>query len=63
MSKYEECPMPGCNNTGGYQERVLRTHPFDRDRCIEDWELVQCEFCYTNPNSVFNNPPYEVSNE
>ena len=39
--KPETCPNPSCGNTGVYP-----TEP--------DGEPEQCEFCYSNRNSVFN---------
>jgi len=35
---------PDCDNTGRY----------GRQGAEDEWEQVQCEFCWTNPNSVFN---------
>ena len=35
---------PNCNNTGGYPIP-------DGDG---DWQEEQCEFCWTEPNSIFN---------
>lgn len=38
------CPNPLCNDEGWYPD-------YDRNG---EAEQVQCEFCYTNPNSYFN---------
>lgn len=38
------CPVSGCNNQGWYPNQISE----------DEWEQVQCEFCYTEPNSVFN---------
>lgn len=38
------CPNPNCSDSGGYPEQI------DDD----EFEQVQCEFCWTNPNSFFN---------
>ena len=46
MEKHEpeNCPNSYCGNSGGYP--VPDGHG--------DWQEEQCEFCWTNPNSVFN---------
>ena len=47
---WEKCPKPGCNNTGGYP-----SHDFGCDgSCVNCPVETQCKFCWTNPNSVFN---------
>jgi hypothetical protein len=48
--EWQECPMPGCNNNGGYPR-----HAYGCDgSCVNCPEEEQCEFCWTNPKSVFN---------
>jgi len=44
----EKCP--NCDDTGCYPEVAAR----DRDGQVVELQPVQCEFCYCNPNSVFN---------
>jgi hypothetical protein len=44
MAELKLCPNLGCNNTGCFPVQISE----------DDWELVQCEFCYTEPDSVFN---------
>ena len=44
MSELKPCQNPYCGNDGYYPEQVSE----------DEWEQVQCEFCYTEPNSVFN---------
>lgn len=43
--KGEECPY--CENVGLYISCNCSSLPWES-------EQVQCEFCYTNPNSIFN---------
>jgi DNA repair exonuclease SbcCD ATPase subunit len=42
-------PCPNCGNVGWYA--VQRPN---RNTGDAEWEQEQCEFCYTEPNSVFN---------
>jgi hypothetical protein len=44
MSELKLCPNLGCNNTGCIPVQISE----------DDWEPEQCEFCYTEPDSVFN---------
>jgi hypothetical protein len=47
---WEHCEVPSCNDTGKYPE-----HDSTCDGTCKNCPVpVQCEFCYTNPNSVFN---------
>lgn len=41
----EQCP--NCDNVGWYMISNYSSLPWEA-------EQVQCEFCYTNPNSIFN---------
>jgi hypothetical protein len=58
----QHCPNPTCGDSGSYPERVMRMVPTDDmdeggwpvPDYVEDWEEVQCEFCYMVENSVFN---------
>ena len=43
-----DCPIPHCGNSGGYPEMYLDGHG------REQVEHVQCEWCWTTPNSKFN---------
>ena len=59
--EWEDCS--DCNNKGGYMTGGIHyvTRDMASDACepemegmaIEDFEHVQCEFCWTNPKSVF----------
>jgi len=53
MKKPEHCPNEDCGNQGWYGEMTHQGWDEDGD---DMWEpiQVQCEWCYTNPNSVFN---------
>jgi len=61
--EWEHCPNPDCNNQGEYMTGGIHyvTREMALDACepsmegmeIEDFEHVQCEFCWTNPKSVF----------
>jgi len=47
---WENCP--DCNNEGG---RLIHCCGGDEERCMRLCpDIEQCEFCYVNPNSVFN---------
>lgn len=46
MSELLSCP--NCPNQGWY---AVGSNS-------DGWEQVQCEFCYTEPNSVFNSQNY-----
>lgn len=48
------CPNLGCNNAGWYPEAHEDIHNVGDWDSEVAWEQVQCEFCYTEPNSVFN---------
>ena len=47
---WEHCKNPGCNDTGGYPEH----DPSCDGSCVNCPIEVQCEFCWSNPKSVFN---------
>jgi hypothetical protein len=48
--QWEKCP--NCDDTGAYLEHCCNGDP---KKCETHCpELVQCEFCLTNPNSIFN---------
>ena len=47
---WENCPL--CNNDGIIPEREIDIDP--DGNVSEDWFPTQCEFCYTNPKSIFN---------
>ena len=59
--EWEDCP--NCNNEGGYMTGGIHyvTRDMALDACepemegmaIDNIEHVQCEFCWTNPKSVF----------
>lgn len=55
--KWEECIYPECKNSGSYPVSV-DVPEFDGDGVItghrEDFEQQQCEWCWSNPNGVFN---------
>jgi len=59
MSEPEHCP--NCPDQGWYAEEQSRPRYTQNENgehvyCGEEvkWEQVQCESCWTNPNSVFN---------
>lgn len=52
ISKLIHCKKPGCNDTGGYPGHVCGG---DDDMCYRNCpEHIQCEFCWTDPDSYFN---------
>jgi len=59
--KFEDCPY--CEDNCGYTVETERHPIYDGDEngypvlvgYHEDYIQVQCEFCWTNPLSVFNN--------
>ena len=69
MKKYLECPNEGCNNQGWYIVSAIGCdygccgNVLSTGECcgnavpvpVEIQEQEQCEFCYTEPMSIFNN--------
>ncbi len=53
MTEPEHCPNKECNDQGWYGELI---HQGYDDYGYDIWEpqQVQCEWCYTTPDSVFN---------
>ena len=47
------CPNPNCNNQGWYPEMQFQGYD-EHGYPIYEPAQVQCEFCYTEPLSVFN---------
>ena len=48
--QWEHCPMSGCGDNGGYP-----VHASDcNGSCVNCPVEEQCEFCWSNPKSVFN---------
>ena len=66
---------PNCNDEGGYPVQVRGMSRATKEMAsdagnpnlegmqldVDDWELEQCEFCWTNPTSVYyqKNKPWE----
>lgn len=48
--QWEKCPS--CNNDGAIACREVDIDP--DGNYSDNWYPEQCEFCYTNPKSVFN---------
>ena len=69
IGKYLDCPNPGCNNQGWYivsttgcEHGCCGNYMPTGECCgnsipvpVDIAEQVQCEFCYTEPMSKFNN--------
>lgn len=69
MSEFKECPNPSCGNRGYIIEHKCNWvpsccgNPLPTGECCgngvmepEEYpEQIQCEFCYTDPDSIFNN--------
>lgn len=53
-TKGEQCP--NCDNVGWYIDSNCSSFPWEA-------EQVQCEFCYTNPNSIFNLMPHSSNSK
>jgi hypothetical protein len=56
-SEWERCPNLNCNDNGYYPVPITRYTYNDEGVTIDSWEdceQEQCEFCYTNPKSIFN---------
>jgi hypothetical protein len=61
-NQWEDCP--NCNNEGSYMTGGIHyvTRDMALDACepdmegmpIDQTEHIQCEFCWRNPNSIFN---------
>jgi len=53
MSDLKACPNPNCNDQGCYYEMSWCGYDEQGFDIFEPIQ-VQCEFCYTEPLSVFN---------